>query len=72
MADEILIGTGGWQYFLIPGKDRLREYAKVFDFVEVNSTFYRRIPASLCFSWRRRVPENFIFTVKSDSYTSPV
>ncbi len=64
MAGEVLIGTGGWMYFNIPAWDRLREYSRAFDFVEVNTTFYRDVPASLCHNWRKRAPENFIFTVK--------
>lgn len=51
-------------YFKIPSGDRLREYSRAFDFVEVNTTFYRDVPASLCSRWRERVPEGFIFTVK--------
>ena len=64
MAGEILIGTGGWSYFNVPTDDKLREYARAFDFVEVNSTFYSRIPIELCMSWRKRVPEKFIFTLR--------
>jgi len=58
-----LIGTGGWQYFNVKG-DRLYEYSRAFDFVEVNSLFYRRAPLEQVTSWRKRVPENFVFTVK--------
>jgi uncharacterized protein YecE (DUF72 family) len=64
MAGEVLVGTGGWMYFNIPAGDRLREYSRAFDFVEVNTTFYGDVPASLCSRWRERVPESFVFTVK--------
>ena len=37
---ELIIGCGGWQYFLIPGVDSLEIYSQAFRFVEVNSTFY--------------------------------
>lgn len=60
---EVLVGAGGWAYFNVSG-DRLRGYAKAFRMVEVNSTFYRIPPLSLVRSWRRRVPEDFKFTVR--------
>ena len=60
---EILIGAGGWDYFNIPG-DRLRNYARAFKTVEVNSTYYSIPPLALVESWRRRVPEDFEFTLR--------
>ncbi|BAJ49906.1 conserved hypothetical protein [Candidatus Caldarchaeum subterraneum] len=60
---EVLIGAGGWRYFNVPG-DRLTKYAKVFDFVEVNSLFYRLLPLDVVASWRKKVPDSFVFTVK--------
>ena len=60
---EILIGTGGWDYFNVPG-DKLRNYARVYKTVEVNSTFYAISPLSMVRNWRRRVPEDFEFTVR--------
>jgi len=67
---EVLVGTGGWYYFNVPG-DRLRNYAKAFKTVEVNSTFYRIPPLSLVESWRRRVPEEFEFIPLSDKPLQP-
>ncbi|MEM0440240.1 MAG: DUF72 domain-containing protein [Candidatus Caldarchaeum sp.] len=64
MSSTVLVGGGGWQYFIVPGKDRLHTYSLAFDFVEVNSSFYRKIPLSQATSWRRRVRPGFIFTVK--------
>lgn len=72
MADEVLVGTGGWMYFNIPAWDRLREYSKAYDFVEVNMTFYGDVPASLCHTLRKKVPENFIFTVKCSRFVTHV
>jgi uncharacterized protein YecE (DUF72 family) len=37
---DYLIGTGGWVYFQVPGKPSLKAYSEVFNFVEVNYTFY--------------------------------
>jgi len=61
---EWLIGTGGWAYFQVPGLNSLEAYAKAFNFVEVNSTFYEIPNPSLVKSWRRRVPEDFEFAVR--------
>ncbi|MEM2237330.1 MAG: DUF72 domain-containing protein [Candidatus Caldarchaeum sp.] len=72
MAGEVLIGAGGWQYFIIPGRNSLREYSKAFDFVEVNSTFYKKVPLSQCMSWRSTVDEKFVFTVKCHRHVTHV
>jgi len=58
------IGAGGWAYFKIPGFDPLAAYSKVFDFVEVNSTFYTTLSIEMVRSWRQRVPHNFRFSVR--------
>jgi len=61
---EFLIGTGGWAYFQVPGLSSLEAYARVFDFVEVNSTFYEIPTPPLTKSWRQRVQEDFEFAVR--------
>ena len=61
---ETLIGTGGWAYFHVPGLRSLEAYARAFNFVEVNSTFYRIPPTGRVESWRRRVPAGFEFAVR--------
>jgi uncharacterized protein YecE (DUF72 family) len=58
------IGTGGWAYFKVPGMDSLAAYSKAFDFVEVNSTFYTTPSMEMVRSWRQRVPDNFMFSVR--------
>jgi len=58
------IGAGGWAYFKVPGLDSLAAYSKAFDFVEVNSTFYETPSMEMVRSWRRRVPDNFMFSVR--------
>jgi uncharacterized protein YecE (DUF72 family) len=60
---DIKIGTGGWAYFEVPG-DRLARYSKLFDTVEVNSTFYTYPSLDLVRSWRKRTPIDFEFTVR--------
>jgi uncharacterized protein YecE (DUF72 family) len=60
----MLIGTGGWAYFKVKGEDPLEAYSGIFDFVEVNSTFYDYPSEKSVDSWRKRVPESFAFSVK--------
>jgi uncharacterized protein YecE (DUF72 family) len=60
----LYIGAGGWAYFRVPGIDSLAAYAKAFDFVEVNSTFYTNPSIEMVRSWRRRVPDDFMFSVR--------
>lgn len=61
---QYLIGTGGWAYFNVPGKPSLRAYSEVFNFVEVNSTFYEYPETRTVEHWRRTVPNDFTFTVR--------
>jgi len=60
----IYIGAGGWAYFKVPGLDPLAAYSKAFDFVEVNSTFYTTPSIEMVRSWRQKVPDDFMFSVK--------
>ncbi|MFH2110103.1 MAG: DUF72 domain-containing protein [Candidatus Bathyarchaeota archaeon] len=62
----VLVGTGGWDYLDAEG-DRLKAYSKLFNFVEVNTTFYHVPRLSAVRSWRRRVPRGFTFSVKCHS-----
>jgi uncharacterized protein YecE (DUF72 family) len=67
---EYLIGTGGWAYFNVPGQDSLEEYSRIYNFVEVNSSFYSTIPLRLVESWRKRVPPDFEFSVRLNEIIS--
>lgn len=62
--NKILIGTGGWGYFPSVEKPSLRLYSKIFNFVEVNSTFYHYPQIKIVENWRRNVPESFTFSVR--------
>jgi uncharacterized protein YecE (DUF72 family) len=56
-----------WGKFYPPGiseGDRLSRYARVFDTVEVDSTYYRTPTARLVAGWRVKTPEEFRFTLK--------
>ncbi len=61
---EYLIGTGGWSYFNVPGENSLAFYSKLFNFVEVNYTFYEYPDNRTVEKWRRTVPKNFTFAVR--------
>jgi uncharacterized protein YecE (DUF72 family) len=58
------VGTGGWAYFKVPNKPSLKAYSEVFNFVEVNYTFYEYPELRTVEKWRRTVPENFTFAVR--------
>lgn len=67
------MGTQGWSYdhwvgpFYPVGTrsgDWLAAYARAFDTVEVDSTFYGPPPPGRFESWRDGTPDGFIFTVK--------
>jgi uncharacterized protein YecE (DUF72 family) len=70
---EIRIGCSSWTSpswngrFYPPGlpdAQRLSVYARRFDCVEVDATYYAMLPASVIASWGRRTPEGFRFTLK--------
>lgn len=73
MTARAYIGTQGWYYgswvgpFYPPGTrsaDMLARYARAFETVEVDSTFYQ-VPADpVVERWRESVPDGFLFAVK--------
>ena len=62
---DILTGCGGWGYFNVPG-NKLESYARAYDFVETNVTFYRMPTNAQLKNWRATVPDEFEFTVKAN------
>jgi uncharacterized protein YecE (DUF72 family) len=61
---DYLVGTGGWAYFKVPNKPSLKAYSEIFNFVEVNYTFYEYPSVHLVESWRKTVPKDFMFSVR--------
>ncbi|MGD8505442.1 MAG: DUF72 domain-containing protein [Candidatus Bathyarchaeota archaeon] len=61
---KCLIGIGGWAYFKVPNKTSLKAYSEIFNFVEVNYTFYKYPSTRMVENWRRMVPRDFTFTVR--------
>lgn len=72
-AGKIRLGTQGWNYeawlgvFYPSGTrpaDFLSVYARAFDTVEVDSTFYAIPPETTISSWAARTPDGFTFALK--------
>ena len=71
---SVHIGTSGWSYdhwvdILYPRQasclERLDAYARHFDTVEVNNTFYRWPKDEVFATWHGRLPERFIVSAKA-------
>ena len=71
--DRIYIGCAGWDYKdwigpfypkLLETHNRLSFYAKYFNIIEVNTTFYSLPKSSIVQNWSEQVPADFRFTVK--------
>jgi uncharacterized protein YecE (DUF72 family) len=71
---EIRIGTCSWadealsKYFYPPGTppgERLAYYARHFDTVEVDSTYYRLPAEQMVERWAERTPDGFVMHVKA-------
>lgn len=75
------IGTSGWQYSNwrgsfypqdLPQSRWLTFYAKTFDTVEVNSSFYRQTKASTFQKWQAETPPNFVFAIKGNRFITHI
>jgi len=73
LKDKLRIGCSGWGYddwlgsFYPPGtpkSDYLPIYARVFDCVEVDSSFYRPPGPAMTRAWYRATPPGFLFAMK--------
>jgi uncharacterized protein YecE (DUF72 family) len=67
------IGCSGWSYSAWKGpfyplnledSDWLRFYSQVFDYIEIDSSFYRMPNQFMVKNWNKRTPDNFRFTAK--------
>ena len=75
------VGCSGWNYREwrgglyppeLPSRRWLECYARRFDTVEVNSTFYRLASREAVEHWREQVPRDFLFAVKASRYLTHV
>ena len=71
---RIRVGTSGWVYkdwrgrFYppeLPTAEWFGYFSRHFDTVEVNNTFYRRVPDSVFDAWRAQAPPGFQYAVKA-------
>ena len=78
---DIRIGTSGWHYsdwaglFYpagLPKSKWFEYYAKDFDTVEINNTFYQLPKQQTFINWRKQAPKNFLFTVKANRFITHI
>ena len=71
------IGCSGWNYpdwrervypRGLPPRRWLEHYARLFDTVEVNSTFYRLASRDAVANWVEQTPPDFVFALKASRY----
>jgi uncharacterized protein YecE (DUF72 family) len=81
VAHAVRIGCSGWNYphwreaFYPKGlspRHWLEHYARTFDTVEVNATFYRLARESAVARWIEQTPPGFLFAVKASRYLTHV
>ncbi len=61
---KYLVGTGGWGYFPNPNQPSLKLYSQIYNFVEVNQTFYEFPETKTVQRWHKIAPKNFTFAVR--------
>jgi uncharacterized protein YecE (DUF72 family) len=74
------IGCSGWNYASWkdefyegrPARLWLEHYARLFDTVEVNNTFYRLPNREAVANWERTAPPGFTFTIKMSRYVTHI
>jgi len=81
MERLVFVGTSGWIYKewagvfypkKLPKTGELAHYAKTFNTVEINATFYRLPQETMVQGWYARSPEDFIFAVKGSRFITHV
>jgi uncharacterized protein YecE (DUF72 family) len=81
MAAQVRIGCSGWSYphwrgrfypAKLPAREHLAFYAKHFDTVELNNSFYRQPPPERFEAWREQAPPGFLFAVKGSRYVTHI
>jgi uncharacterized protein YecE (DUF72 family) len=81
-SHRLRIGCSGWNYahwrngvFYPPrlaSRNWLRYYARHFDTVEINMTFYRLPKAHIVARWLEETPRDFVFAVKVSRYVTHI
>jgi uncharacterized protein YecE (DUF72 family) len=74
---EVRIGCSGWQYrhwrgdfypAELPLSRWFAHYARTFDTVEINNTFYRLPEGDTFAKWRVQAPRDFLYAVKASRF----
>src|SRR5688500_16455060 len=77
MASEMRVGCCGWQdkhwrgdfyHGDLPQARWFAHYARTFDTVEINNSFYRLPPADTFARWREQAPRDFLYAVKASRF----
>ena len=77
----LIVGTSGWHYrhwseifypTKLPSSDMLQWYARSFDTVEINNTFYRLPTEDALLRWREIAPQGFMFAVKGSRFITHI
>jgi uncharacterized protein YecE (DUF72 family) len=78
---RLFVGTSGWNYphwqdiFYPKGLKQsswLEYYAKFFNVVELNVTFYRLVQKKTFQNWYKRTPEDFYFVAKGSRFITHI
>ncbi len=78
---KIRIGTSGWYYnhwsglfypAELPKSKWFEYYAKDFDTVEINNTFYHLPKEGFLKKWHKQAPKNFIYSIKANRYITHI
>ncbi|MDX6513976.1 MAG: hypothetical protein QOE36_3480 [Gaiellaceae bacterium] len=76
----VRIGCSGWNYASwkdefyggLPARLWLEHYARSFDTVEINNTFYRLPRVDAVARWVEQTPPGFLFSVKASRYLTHI
>jgi len=77
LAHQVRIGCSGWQYkhwrgdfypAELPPSRWFAHYAKQFDTVEINNSFYRLPTLETFEKWREQAPRGFLYAVKASRF----
>jgi uncharacterized protein YecE (DUF72 family) len=77
MPGVIRVGTSGWNYKhwrgifypqSLPVSRWFEHYAKTFDTVEINNSFYKLGEPATFDAWRKQAPKGFIYAVKCNRF----
>jgi uncharacterized protein YecE (DUF72 family) len=76
-AADVRVGCSGWQYkhwkgdfypSNLPVSGWFQQYARTFDTVEINNSFYRWPEAEMFARWREQAPKGFVYAVKASRF----